>query len=98
MNETQKISDEILGRIVDDKPVLLGCEMLFDWADRLKTISSQKEVVKVTLERGMKLYILFEDLTKFKANIANISKLEPIIMSDKKYSEIPISNQSDIFF
>ena len=42
MSKIQKISDEILERIVDGKPVLLGCEMLFDWAERLQAIAQKK--------------------------------------------------------
>lgn len=42
MNEIKKISDEILERIVDDKPVLLGCELLFDWAERLQALANKE--------------------------------------------------------
>jgi len=41
MTEIKKISDEILECIIDNKPILLGCEMLFDWAERLQTIANK---------------------------------------------------------
>ena len=42
MNDIKKISNEILERIVDANPVLLGCELLFDWAERLQAIPQKK--------------------------------------------------------
>lgn len=44
MNKIKEISDEILDVIVDDKPVLIGCKMLFDWAERLQTIDDNEEI------------------------------------------------------
>ena len=55
-------------------------------------------VVKITLVGGMELYVSFDELPSFKANIANIEKLEGLEMSQKDYHAIPASNQSEMFF
>lgn len=56
------------------------------------------EIVKITLVGGMELFVAFNELTKFKAQIANIEKLEGLAMEEKDFHAIPVSNQSAIFF
>ena len=56
------------------------------------------KVVKVTIAGDIKLFIKFDELDNFDAYIADIHKLEGIEMTEKDYNNIPISNQSHIFF
>lgn len=47
MNETQKVSDELLELIVDEKPVLIGCGLLFDWAERLQVVAQKEKDINI---------------------------------------------------
>lgn len=56
------------------------------------------KVVKITLVGGTELYVPIDELQTFKAQRANIKKLEGLEMSQEDYSAIPASNQSAMFF
>lgn len=56
------------------------------------------KIVKITLRGGMELHVAFDELTKFKAFIANIYRLEGIDMSEKDYHAIPADNRTAMFF
>lgn len=56
------------------------------------------KVIKITLNGGMGLFVPFDELDKFDAYIADIQELKGIEMSEKDYHQIPVSNQSNIFF
>lgn len=56
------------------------------------------KVVKVTLGDDSTLFVLFDELDKFAAHFAAITKLEGIEMTEEDYNQIPIDNRSGIFF
>jgi len=46
----------------------------------------------------MELWVSFDELSSFKANIANIEKLEGLEMSQEDYAAISTTKQSAMFF